>query len=270
MLACVSVIIPCYRCADTLGRAVDSVLRQTQPAAEIILVEDCSSDGGATLAAMYALAADAQGKVRVSIVVLERNSGPGGARNAGWEIAQENYIAFLDADDSWHPRKLEFQLAWMQAHPEARLTAGRSALLAAGQLPHDFVLPASARLVSGAALLRSNCFPTRTVMLRRDVKLRFDPAKRYAEDYLLWLRVVLSGMPSYVIDLPLAYTYKAEYGASGLTANLWKMEKGEIDAYLQVYADRLISKLACYALVFYSLLRYLRRLLLSAVKRSTP
>jgi hypothetical protein len=82
--------------------------------------------------------------------------------------------------------------------------------------------------------------------------------------------VVLSGMPSYVIDLPLAYTYKAEYGASGLTANLWKMELGEIDTYLQACADGLISKLACYALVFYSLLKFVRRLVLCAVKRSTP
>jgi glycosyltransferase involved in cell wall biosynthesis len=269
VLARVSVIIPCYRCTNTIGRAVDSVLRQTRSSTEIILVEDCSTDDGATLAVLYALKA-AQGDVQILIVVMERNAGPGGARNAGWAMAQGDYIAFLDADDSWHPRKLEVQLAWMQAHPVARLTAGRSALLTAGQSPHDFVLPATARLVSGAALLRSNCFPTRTVMLRRDVKLRFDPAKRYAEDYLLWLRVVLSGMPSYVIDLPLAYTYKAEYGASGLTANLWKMELGEIDTYLQACADGLISKLACYALVFYSLLKFVRRLVLCAVKRSTP
>ena len=268
MLANVSVIIPCFRCANTIERAVDSVLRQTLPAKEIILVEDCSTDGGATLAVLYALKA-AQGDERISLVILEENAGPGGARNAGWAIAQSEYIAFLDADDSWHSRKLEVQLAWMQAHPAARLTAGRSGLLAAGQLPHDFVLPATARLVSGATLLRSNCFPTRTVMLHRDIKLRFDPTKRYAEDYLLWLRVVLSGLPSYVIDLPLAYTYKAEYGASGLTANLWKMEKGEIDAYRQVYSDRLISKLVCYGLIFYSLLRFVRRLILCAVKRST-
>lgn len=269
MLARVSVIIPCYRCADTIGRAVDSVLRQTRPAAEVILVEDCSTDDCATLAALYALKA-VQGDVQISVVGLEKNAGPGGARNAGWAMAQGDYIAFLDADDSWHPRKLEVQLAWMQAHPEARLTAGRSALLTAGQPPHNLALPASARLVSGAALLRSNCFPTRTVMLRRDIKLRFDPTKRYAEDYLLWLRLVLSGMPSYVIDLPLAYTYKAEYGASGLTAHLWKMERGEIDTYLRVCADGLISKLACCALVLYSLLKFGRRLVMRAVKRLEP
>lgn len=268
MHAPVSVVIPCYRCADTIGTAVESVLLQTWPVAEIILVEDCSGDGGVTLAALQRLKA-AHASLQIHVVQLESNLGPGGARNAGWAIASEDYLAFLDADDSWHPRKTELQLGWMQAHPDAMLCAGRSMQLGAGVTPDALdSLPVVYR-VRGSTLLRSNCFPTRSVMLRRQLGLRFDPSKRYTEDYLLWLQIVLSGMPAYVIDLPLAYTYKAEYGASGLTASLWKMECGEIDTYQRLRAQGLISKTGCYFLMVYSFLKFMRRLLFCAVRQQS-
>lgn len=263
MFSDVSVIIPCFRCARTLGRAVDSVALQTHPVLEIILIEDYSLDGGSTLAAMHAAKA-AHDNVQILIIELKKNVGPGGARNAGWAVARGGYIAFLDADDSWHPRKIEIQLTWLRAHPHATLVGAKSALHTADQSLPSFVFPICANKVAGAELLRSNCFPTRTVMLRRDVEFRFDPIKRYAEDYFLWLLVVLNGKPSYVIDLPLAYTYKPEYGASGLTANLWKMESGEIDAYLRISEGGLIPKVYCYVLILYSLARFLRRVIWSA------
>jgi glycosyltransferase involved in cell wall biosynthesis len=265
----VSVIIPCYRCADTIERALVSVLQQTLAADEVILVEDCSADNGATLAVLQSLQA-AHGATSIKVVALQENMGPGGARNAGWEIARSAYIAFLDADDSWHPRKLEIQLTWMQAHPEAILSAGKSIVLQAATKPGDIPLPVSAHRVKASKLLRTNCLPTRAVMLRREIELRFDSNKRYAEDYLLWLRVALRGLPVYVIDAPLAFSYKAEYGESGLTGNLWKMERGEIEAYQSVCKQGLITKLACTAHILYSLLKFARRLALSVFKASLP
>ncbi|MHB1099234.1 MAG: glycosyltransferase family 2 protein, partial [Burkholderiales bacterium] len=106
----VSVIIPCYRCAETIARAVDSVLKQTLPPEEILLVEDCSGDDGNTLAVLHSLQ---QNNPFIRVIPLAKNGGPAAARNAGWDAAKQPYIAFLDADDAWHPKKLEIQYSWM-------------------------------------------------------------------------------------------------------------------------------------------------------------
>ncbi|MCR4303908.1 MAG: glycosyltransferase [Gallionella sp.] len=263
----VSVIIPCYRCADTIERAVESVIVQTLPPKEILLVEDCSDDKGVALASMSRLQQNFQGKASIRIIPLKKNSGPGGARNVGWDEAQQPYLAFLDADDSWHPRKLEIQYQWMESHPEVALTGHPSVLIESGKsIP---VLPEQlkARPISGYSLLISNCFPTRSVMLRREIAYRFDPAKRYAEDYLLWLRIVLGGKSAWLLELPLAYSYKADFGAKGLTGNLWKMEIGELDTYRRVCKDGMIPRTVHLGLSLLSLLKYLRRLILVYFQR---
>ncbi len=264
----ISVIIPCYRCADTIGRALSSVSQQTRSVNEVILVEDCSDDGGATLAELHTLQ-DLHKALAIQILALEKNVGPGAARNAGWALATGDYLAFLDADDSWHPAKIEIQTNWMQAHPDAVLCSGLSVHLLSGDRPQALTRTPIARRVSGFNLLLRNCFPTRTVMLRRDIAFRFDPVKRSAEDYLLWLTIVLSGMPAYAMDLPLAYSYKAEYGAGGLTANLWKMEKGVMDTYRRICRDGYVSSLTSYALIAFSFLKFVRRWLRSTLSRVT-
>lgn len=263
MRAPVSVIIPCYRCVDSIERAVVSVIEQTLPPEEILLVEDCSGDEGNTLAALYRVQQKFQNKVSIKIILLKANGGPGSARNAGWGEAVQPYLAFLDADDSWHPLKLEIQYQWMEAHLDVALTGHLSVRLGLDESFHVLHKHLNARPVGGRSLLISNCFPTRSIMLRREIALRFEPAKRYAEDYLLWLRIVLGGNSAWLLELPLAYSYKADFGAKGLTGQLWKMEIGELDTYKQICREGLISQTAFFALAALSLLKYLRRLVLA-------
>src|SRR5688500_1983375 len=102
----VSVILPCYNAQASVRRAVASVAAQSLRPAEVIAVDDASTDGTReTLAKL-------QGECEpgwLKVVRLERNGGPASARNAGWNLASARWIAFLDADDTWHPRKLEIQ-----------------------------------------------------------------------------------------------------------------------------------------------------------------
>lgn len=270
MQSMVSVIIPCYRCSETIERAVESVIRQTLPPKEILLVEDCSDDEGATLASLYHLKQNFQDKICIKIIQLKENSGPGGARNAGWDEAQQTYLAFLDADDSWHPRKLEIQYQWMKSHPGVALTGHQSIWIKSGKQAHNLPDQWLAKLIGRRQLLLFNCFPTRSVMLRREIAYRFDPTKRQAEDYLLWLMISLGGHPAWRLELPLAYTYKADFGGSGLSGDLWKMEKGELDTYRQVYRNEMISRIEFIGLVLMSLSKYLRRLLLSQLQQHFP
>lgn len=108
----VSVVVPCWRCRDTIARAVESIAAQTRLPHEVILVDDASGDG--TAGALHALAGRYP-KDWITVIEQRDNGGAGVARNAGWETASSPYIAFLDADDAWHPKKLEIQVAWMEA-----------------------------------------------------------------------------------------------------------------------------------------------------------
>jgi glycosyltransferase involved in cell wall biosynthesis len=265
VVAPISVIIPCYRCTDTIERAVLSIFQQTLLPLEIFLIEDSSNDSGKTLQCLYSLQEKFSEKLKIEIVPLATNGGPGTARNAGWDRSAGRYIAFLDADDTWHPQKLEIQSNWMEAHPEATLTGHFTKIFN----PQDVMEKNSNQVlfseISRKQLLISNRFPTRSVMIRRDLKLRFEPGKRQAEDFLLWLNIVLSGNRAYQLEAYLAFSFKADFGESGLTEQLWKTEKGELDTYRKVFRSNLINKAEFCGLAILSLLKYLRRIFLSKI-----
>jgi len=104
----VSAIIPVYNDADTLPRAIDSVLRQTHEVDELIVVDDCSEDNPEAVIEQY-------NDDRITFRTHDRNRGGSAARNTGIEVASSEYLAFLDADDEWKPTKIEKQLSVLQS-----------------------------------------------------------------------------------------------------------------------------------------------------------
>jgi glycosyltransferase involved in cell wall biosynthesis len=252
----VSVVIPCFNCQDTIKRAVDSVMNQTCMPLEIILVDDGSSDS--TLDVLYALQ-NLHGHI-IQIIGLDKNYGPSRARNLAWESASGNFIAFLDSDDSWHPRKIEIQHNWMISHPDVMLT-GHGCEQVSGETVGTYLLQKlCAYPVSRIKLFLTNMLLTRSVMVKRDLPFRFNETKRHSEDYLLWLETVLGGFSVWYLDLPLAYSYKAPYGDKGLSSNLWNMEKGELDTYRKLYQKELISLLVYISLVHFSIFKHIIRI----------
>jgi succinoglycan biosynthesis protein ExoO len=110
----VSVLVAAYNSQDTIGEAISSVLNQTVGDFEIIVVDDCSSDG----------TADAVGELRDSRIRLlrhETNRGPGAARNSALAIARGTWATVVDADDAWHPERLEVLLKAADVYPHAIL-----------------------------------------------------------------------------------------------------------------------------------------------------
>lgn len=263
-LVAVSVVVPCYRCKETIERAVASVMRQTQVPAELILVDDQSGDGSLDL---LKLIQSKYGCNQIKVVSLTVNQGAASARNAGWDVATQPYVAFLDADDAWHSLKIEIQLEWMLKHPEAALTGHACQIVMMSEkndsednsVDVTAFLSADFKKVESRALLTTNPFPTRSVMLRRDLPNRFYPGKRYSEDYLLWCEILLDGYACYLSPLPLAFMFKADYGEAGLSGNLWAMEKGELDTYRKLFCDGRIGRLLFSALFFWSIAKYVRR-----------
>jgi hypothetical protein len=137
----ISVVIPCFRAAATLARAVRSIVAQADPGTEIILVDDASPDD--TLATALALATRLPDVV--SVLARRDNGGPGAARNDGIRLARGRFLCFLDADDEFAPGFLRAGLD--QLHRAPALAAVQTGIDLAGGL--DFIDPARyARLVN--------------------------------------------------------------------------------------------------------------------------
>jgi glycosyltransferase involved in cell wall biosynthesis len=260
----VSAVIACFRCKETIRRAVSSVARQSLVPAELLLVDDASGDG------TLAILADLQrefGESWVKIIALDRNSGPASARNAGWDAASGKYVAFLDDDDAWHPRKIEIQYAFMEAHPGVALCGtGHRRLCDEDGLDAPLRHPGS-RAISFGALLLSNRFVTPSVMVKRDVPRRFQPGRRYMEDHLLWVQIAADGRRVARLDEMLAFTFKAPVGGSGLSANTWAMRKAELANFWALRRSGRLGLGATLALCAYSLAKHAIRSLPLAARR---
>jgi glycosyltransferase involved in cell wall biosynthesis len=198
----VSVVIPAYRAAHTIGRAVDSLLAQVRPPDEILVVDDGSPDD-------LPAALDPYGE-RVRLL-RKPNGGVASARNLGIERSYGDLIAFLDADDYWEPTKLERQLEVLRRYPEIGLVASRYYVQPPNR-PREKPARAAESLldrvqnVSGAEAFE---FATRiwtsTVVVRRSAlgQYRFDSGLETAEDRDLWVRIIASHS-IYLIGEPLA------------------------------------------------------------------
>jgi teichuronic acid biosynthesis glycosyltransferase TuaG len=258
-IAPVSVIVPCFNCAQTLERAIASIASQTLKPAEIILVDDASTDSSGQAIERVR---DGYDHNWIRAVTLKENSGPATARNMAWDAALQPYLAFLDADDAWHPKKIEVQWTFMNTHPDIDLCAHGFHEQGTDRVIDNTLNPHHHQLLTCAKLLVSNRLATRTVMLKRDVNYRFRNGKRYAEDYLLWLQIACDGKKVALLDATLAYAYKAPYGAAGLSARLWEMEKGELETYTILVQQKRINRLLLAVLSVYSYLKYIRRVIL--------
>lgn len=186
MVLPITTIIPAYNCAATLERAVTSVLNQTQLPASILIINNRSTDSTHKLA--HSLAR----KNKTITVLDDPIPGAAHARNTGLRAAQTPWVAFLDADDAWHPDKLN-QISHLLTHDTCLVC-------------HDFinVSPTDTIHVQTAkgqarhpdrltALWLGNFIGTSTVVASREALLKaggFATHMPYAEDYTLWLKLL--------------------------------------------------------------------------------
>ncbi|WP_415182871.1 glycosyltransferase family 2 protein [Phaeovulum sp.] len=184
----VSVIIPCYNAAGTVGRALASVQAQTLTEWEAIVIDDASTDDSIAQLAPI-LAADP----RIRLIRLAQNTGAGAARNAGLVQAQGRFVAFLDADDFWHPEKLALQTRWMAAEDLAlSATAYRRVNMTTGAVT-EFGLP---ERIGYHDLLKTNVMGFSTVIYDRNaLGPRQMPLLRQRQDFA-FLLMLLRELPA--------------------------------------------------------------------------
>ncbi|WP_198372234.1 glycosyltransferase family 2 protein [Roseomonas rosulenta] len=217
-------VIPARNAAQTLARAIASALAQTVRPLEIIVVDDASSD------ATEAVARDAGGAL-LHMIRLPERQGAAAARNHAIRAAQGEFIAFLDADDTWEPVKTERQMALIAAHPAMTFCSCRARHVGQdGRLlgPIHGGVPVATGAEAWRALLAQNFIATPCVLARRTAVLEvggFDPALPVAEDQDLWIRLALAGEVGFVDEVLVTVqdrpgSLSLEYAAQGAEVTL--------------------------------------------------
>ena len=255
----VSVVVPCHDAEATIERALESIANQTRPPAEVIVVDDASTDG---TACVLRRCAESPWPFAFAVMTLPRNRGPGEARNAGWAATRPAtvYVAFLDADDIWHPRKLERQIEWMEKHPDVAWTAHRCSFPGSQRIwaVGDAAAPVVAA-ITPRGLLTRNSVATPAVVARKSVRSRFREGWRHCEDLMLWLDWLDEGARGAMLDLPLTSLGRVPGTPGGCTGDLAAMYRGEQRVLGTLATEVRISGLEAAAWRGYTWLRYQRR-----------
>ena len=201
----ISIIIPTFERKHLIGRALDSVLKQTQPAREVIVIDDGSSDGTAGWIK----------KAYPSIILIEqKNKGVSAARNTGIRNAKSKWVALLDSDDEWLPEKLETQVELLQKNEDKLFCHTNEIWIRNGVR----VNPMKKHQKFGGMIF-NECLdicrisPSSSLFCRAllDDVGWFDETLPICEDYDLWLRVTAK-YPVLFVDEPLIIKYGGHRG----------------------------------------------------------
>ena len=198
----VSVVIPCYKAASTLGAALDGVLAQTIQDFEIICVDDGSPDDGA---AQVFERSRAEPRIKL---IRQANGGVSKARNVGIAAARGAYIATLDADDVWNPVFLERSIGHLQNNPDVGVCFTQMRFLAPNGVPTGEKTRAQTAGLGASHFLEGNPTSSCSALVARravfDEAGLYDEGMRRAEDQEWLLRVALTRWKISGIDEALA------------------------------------------------------------------
>jgi len=233
----ISVIIPAYRCSQYIAQAVQSVLAQTFPACELIIVNDGSPDTPLLEAALLPY----QESIRY---VKQPTRGPSGARNTGILQARGDYIAFLDGDDYWFSDHLAKQVAMLREDPTLNLVYCDS-ILVKDERPFARAFdiePQCAKVTFESLLVEDSAISTSSTVVSRSAIMTagmFDENFMRCEDFDTWLRMSFAGARmAFHTDARVFH----RISHLGLSADRWSMNKDRIRVYEKVAATLPISE----------------------------
>ncbi|MGM0496745.1 MAG: glycosyltransferase family 2 protein [Bacteroidota bacterium] len=223
----VSIIMPAYNSADYIAEAINSVISQTYKDWELIICDDNSSDETVNIVK------DFQDKDnRIKLIELKNNGGPAVARNHALKNTNNKFVAFLDSDDIWHPRKLEIQLDFMEKNGYAFTFTSYKRFSHNGTKDYNVIKVPDE--ITYRELLKNTIIGTLTVIIDRDQVGDFEMNHiRYRQDMALWCEIMKRGFSAYGLNEVLAsyrvvnkYSILKRYkGAKGVWKVYRKIEK---------------------------------------------
>lgn len=241
-----SVVIPCYNSSKTIEDCLNSVFKQIYKPKEIIVIDDGSTDD--TFYKLDDLKKKCPEEINL-IIFKQINSGPSVARNNGIKLASNNWIAFLDSDDCWIKSHLEELSITFYKNPEVSIIGVNSRSVS--------------KKIHFNELLYKNYFQTSSVIVKKEVILKylFNENQKYSEDFRTWL-LILYHYEGYILKAEHAFPIKDRllvYSGGGLSSNLNAMQKGEIDNFIYLLQNKMITNIEFFKVIIFSYLKFFRR-----------
>lgn len=215
----VSIIMPVHNGSPFIRKAIQSVLDQSFSSWQLIISDDQSTDDTISIAQHYC-----QLDRRITLVSTVARGGPARARNRAIRVATGRWIAFLDADDMWHPDKLLLTLDFARSNRIALAFTAYFRLSVNTSLDYIPVPP----IITYRQLLKSNCIAMSTAMVDRKIVGNFEMNEAWRiDDYVCWLEIMKAGHPAGGLSEPLTTYRKHEQSHSSnkmLTAlTVWRV-----------------------------------------------
>lgn len=251
-----------YNAEQSIWNTLNSVIKQTINEYEIIIVNDGSTDNSYSIVNQFI----SEDKKRGNFISLynKHNGGVSSARNFGMNKAKGEFIALLDSDDEWVENKLETQLRILIMHNDIDLLGANRTKEQhmSFMTKKDFLSKIKAK-----DILYKNHFVTSSVIFKKKILNEigyFDETRSFGEDALFFMKAC-QYKNCYLLNEKLVVFGggKSCFGESGLSKNLWKMEKGELSNLNFALKEGIVGILEYLFIYNFSLIKFIRRILLS-------
>ena len=224
MNSLVSIITPSYNSSKFIKDCVASVFSQTYKNWEMIIVDDCSKDNSKEIISELSTK-----DKRIKPIFLEKNVGAAEARNTAIRQSKGKYVAFLDSDDLWNPKKLEKQLSFMNKNEIVFSYTNYQLMSENGEDLSNFI--SAPEKMTYDSYLKNTIIGCLTVIIDREKTGGFEmPKIRSSHDMALWLLIMSRGFDAYGLDENLA---RYRIVSTSNTANKWRAAKDVWMVYRQ-------------------------------------
>lgn len=217
----VSIITPSYNCASFIGETIESIQAQTYTNWELLITDDCSIDNSLDVISSFV-----KKDPRIKLLILDKNSGAGIARNNSIKAAKGRYIAFCDSDDRWYPEKLEKQLKFMQ---DSNCTLSYSSYDVCNEEGNIIGYVECLKELNRSKIIRDNGIGCLTAIYDSEkIGKHYLPSMRKRQDWCLWIEIIQSGAVAKGFQEPMAL-YRNR--ANSISSNKAEMLKFNYEVY---------------------------------------
>lgn len=247
-----AVIIPVYNGEAFVAKAIESCLQQTMLPDEIVVIDDASKDDTISIVQSF-------NSPLIKLEQNKKNSGPSFSRNRGMQLADADWILFLDADDVFHPEKIKIIDGYIRNNTGVK-AIGHSFDVGLLNEKKIFSQPfPQAKQITVREVLLKNPVVTPALCVHAQNRISFNEQMSYAEDHDFILRTT-EQFGLWFVNLPLCSLQRLPLTGGGISSNKWKMRKGEMKMYID-YCKRHKAYPAMPFLLLFSLMKHARQLL---------